>query len=425
VTTIKSPRGTQDILPGAWPLWRHVYEAAERVAEGAGYGRIEVPMFEHAALFTHATGEHTDVNREMYVFEDRGGDQLALRPEGTASAFRAYFEHGMRVLPQPVRLYYLGSMFRYERPQKGRFREHHQFGCEAIGSGDALVDASLVGLQGRFYRACGLNEFRVVVNSIGDSTCRPAYLRELVSYLKEHESELCGQCRERIDRNPLRVLDCKVVSCQPILDRAPRTLDGLCDDCRAHWARFLDGMNALEIPYDVQPRLVRGLDYYTRTVWEYQPDEPGGAQSTIGGGGRYDALAEAIGAPAAPGVGFSTGLERVILNLAPDAVASMQSGSIEVFIAPVGPAAGVIGLGIAGRLWNAGIRADMGFDSRALGTQLKQADARGAALAVVIGETEMVRGVAGVKVLATGEQSEVRVEELTDTIARMLAATGG
>ena len=417
---IKSPRGTQDILPRDWPQWRRLYRAAEGTAEAAGYGRIEVPMFESTTLFTHATGEHTDVNREMYTFEDRGGDQLSLRPEGTASAFRAYFQHGMKVQPQPVKLYYLGSMFRYERPQKGRLREHHQFGCEAIGSGDALVDASMVALQDAFYRNAGIPEVRVQINSIGDSACRPAYLAALVDYLHAHESQLCADCRERIDRNPLRVLDCKVASCQPALNQAPKMIDHLCDGCFQHWQRFLAGVEAAGIEAEINTRLVRGLDYYTRSVWEFLPDAPGGAQAVLGGGGRYDALAEAIGAPPAPGVGFSTGLERVLLNLDPAIRDGLDPDTIEVFVASVGAEAEVEALRLTTRLWRAGVRADMGFDNRTLGTQLKQADARGARVAIMIGERELEQKRFTVKELAGGEQTELPAESAVERVVSLL-----
>jgi len=418
---LKLPRGTQDILPDAWPLWRHAFRTAERVAEGAGYARIETPMFESTSLFTHATGEHTDVNREMYTFEDRGGDELSLRPEGTASVFRAYFQHGMKVLAQPVKLYYIGSMFRYERPQRGRFREHHQFGCEAIGSSDPLVDASLVAVQDRYYRALSVGETRIQVNSIGDQSCRPGFLIELVAYLRQHTSELCGQCRDRVERNPLRVLDCKVESCQPVLDAAPRMLDSLCDDCRSHWDGFMSGIHALDLPAEVNPRLVRGLDYYTRTVWEFQPDAPGGAQSTLGGGGRYDALAEAIGAPATPGVGFSTGVERVMLNIDSEIAAGLASDSIDAFVTSTGPEAELLALSVTAALWSDGIRADMSFDNRSLGTQLKQANARDAAVAILLGDQELAREIATVKLLRSGEQREIPLADIQAVVHDLIS----
>jgi histidyl-tRNA synthetase len=404
---IKTPRGTQDILPADWPIWNHVLDCARKAAEGSGYERIDTPMFESTSLFAHSAGEFTDVRREMYTFEDRGGDELSLRPEGTASVFRAYFQHGMQVRPQPVKLYYIGSMFRYERPQGGRAREHHQFGCEAIGSEDALLDASMVDLQRRFYRTAGIEAMSIHVNSIGDQNCRPSYILELVSYLRAHEAQLCSQCRERIERNPLRVLDCKVESCQPVLNNAPRTIDYLCDECRSHWKRFLQGMSALCIDPVIDPRLVRGLDYYTRTVWEVQPATVNSAQSTIGGGGRYDALAAAIDAPPAPGVGFSTGLERVILNLTPAVVQGLESFSVDVFIAYHGNDAELQGLRLAHLLQDAGIKTDMAFGNRSLKTQLKHANSRGARVAIIIGEDEMAVGDVTVRDFESGESKRI------------------
>lgn len=413
---IKQPRGTQDILPDRWAAWEHVYQAAETVAEGAGYGRIETPMFERTALFVHATGEHTDVNREMYTFQDRGGEELSLRPEGTASVVRAYFEHGMKVLAQPVKLYYLGSMFRYERPQAGRFREHHQFGCEAIGSEDALVDASLVTLQRDFYRRCSIPAVRIQVNSIGDGACRPAFIRELVAYLQAHRDKLCGQCRERIESNPLRVLDCKVPCCQPVLDAAPQMIDRLCDECRGHWHRFLAGVEAAGLTVSINRRLVRGLDYYTRTVWEFLPDAPGGAQSVLGGGGRYDALAEAIGAPATPGVGFSTGLERVLLNLVAGASQGRADHALDVFVVTHGMEAELQGLELLVKLWQAGVKADMAFDNRSLATQLRRAEAGHAGLALVIGERELETQMVGLRRLETRKQDDVPAAGVVDAV---------
>lgn len=420
---IKPPRGTQDILPQQWPLWNHVLESASGVAESAGYQRIETPTFEPASLFTHATGEHTDVNREMYTFRDRGHEELALRPEGTAPVFRAYFQHGMQVLPQPVKLYYVGSMFRYERPQAGRWREHHQFGCEAIGSEDPLVDASLVDLQLRFYRRAGLPNLTLHVNTIGDENCRPAYLRKLVVYLREHASELCGQCRERIDRNPLRVLDCKVEPCQPVLNNAPHMLDELCDPCRDHWNGFLKGLDVLEIDREIDPRLVRGLDYYTRTVWEFMPEIVTGATSTIGGGGRYDALARALHQRPTPAVGFSTGLERVLLHVKPEIVEGLDLSRVDVFLSHVGEEAEFKALAILRHLLCRDIRSEMSFGSRSLKAQLKHANGRGARIAVIIGQDELDAGVAALRNLESGEQERVPLDVVVQRISEILGAT--
>ncbi len=421
---IKSPRGTRDILPDEWAVWKHVLNSSESVAEEAGFRRIDVPTFEAASLFTHATGEHTDVKREMYTFEDRGGEELALRPEGTASVFRAYVEHGMHKKPQPVKLYYIGSMFRYERPQSGRAREHHQFGCEAIGSDDPLLDASLIDLQGSFYRRAGIAAVSIHINSIGDSVCRPAYLRELVRYLKSHETELCQDCRGRIERNPLRVLDCKQEFCQPVLNQAPRSLDHLCIDCRDHWLKVLQALKALDIEVEVDARLVRGLDYYTRTVWEFQPPTSGGAQSVLGGGGRYDALGPAIGAPVTPGVGFSTGLERVTLNLPPSTVDGLAFEGMDVFVAHIGDQAEIQALTLSHQLRENRIRTDMAFGHRSLRAQLKQANASGARIAVLIGDEEVAQSEVSLRDLSTGEQKRVDLQGAVDTVIHELNREG-
>jgi len=419
---IKSPRGTRDILPSEWTGWERLLRCAEQVAERAGYQRIETPTFEFASLFRHATGEHTDVNREMYVFTDRGGDELTLRPEGTAPVFRAYSEHGMRVLPQPVKLYYLGSMFRYERPQSGRSREHHQFGCEAIGSEDPLLDASMIDLQRRFYASSGITATTIHINSIGDSACRPGYVRELVAYLHRNADRLCGDCRERIERNPLRVLDCKNPACQSVLNEAPKSLDYLCDECREHWERVSAGLRALEIRVEVDARLVRGLDYYTRTVWEFHPPGVQGSQSVLGGGGRYDALAAAIGAPEVPGVGFSTGLERVLLNL--PARPETSVAATDVYVAHLGDEAALQALRLAHILLESQLRVQMTFGSRSLKTQLRYAGAAGAALAVLIGEDEIRDGVVTVRDLRTRDQRRVDLAGATREIITQLHQRG-
>jgi histidyl-tRNA synthetase len=417
---IRSPRGTQDITPADWPRWNHVLSAAISAAELAGFDRIETPMFEETALFTHATGEHTDVNREMYTFEDRGGDNLSLRPEGTASVFRAYAQHGMHVLPQPVKLYYLGSMFRYERPQAGRFREHHQFGCEAIGSADPLMDATMISVQDDFYSHAGLPPSSIHLNSIGDSRCRPEYLVQLVGYLRSNQSALCSQCRDRIERNPLRVLDCKVESCQPILNAAPRLLDHLCDECRQHWDRFLDAMGSLGLAYEIDGRLVRGLDYYTRTVWEFLPQEIKGATSTIGGGGRYDDLSTVLGFRPTPAVGFSTGLERVLINM-PDDLGTSDDAGLDVYGVTMGEEAALRMIKILAGLRRSGFSTDMGLDGRSLKAQLKQANARRARLAIIIGQDELAAGQATCRDLGSGDQSHVAIDELDDYVEGVLS----
>ncbi len=311
----QAPRGTQDILPEEQPVWDFVRDTAARLSALFGYGRIETPLFEEASLFTRGVGEVTDiVQKEMYVFKDRGGLELALRPEGTAPVCRAYLEHGMHNQPQPVRLWYWTPIFRYDRPQAGRYRQHHQFGIEAIGEADAAVDAEVIELLWRFYEALGLSGLTLHLNSIGDYKCRPQYLEILRDYYRDKLDLVCEDCRVRFERNPLRLLDCKQERCQPIIAGAPPITDHLCEDCAAHFGDLRSYLDTAGIPVSLNPRLVRGLDYYTRTVFEITPPEEG-AQSTIGGGGRYDGLIELLGGRPTPGIGFGTGIERIILNL--------------------------------------------------------------------------------------------------------------
>jgi histidyl-tRNA synthetase len=286
----KAPRGTQDILPQDQAYWSFVEEKADRICQLYGYKPIDTPVFEQTGLFRRSVGEGTDiVEKQMYTFEDRGGDSMTLRPEGTAPVCRAYIEHGMHNLPQPVRLYYIGPIFRYERPQAGRYRQHRQFGVEAIGDADPALDAEIINMAWDFYTSLGLRELTLQLNSIGCQLCRPDYLEKLKQYYSGHAQALCPDCRQRLRRNPLRLLDCKKPSCQEIVKGAPKIAEHLCHQCASHFNAVKDHLEGLQIPYELNPYLVRGLDYYTRTVFEIQPRD-GGAQSALGGGGRYDGL---------------------------------------------------------------------------------------------------------------------------------------
>ena len=316
---IKAVRGVRDILPGEAVRWQRVEGAARRVFEAYGYRELRVPIFERTELFARGIGEVTDiVQKEMYTFQDRGGDSLTLRPEATASMLRAYIEHGFHVEPKPVRLYCLGPMFRYERPQAGRYRQFHQADVEALGDPHPAVDAEVIAMLLDFFGALGLAErLELRVNSIGDAETRPAYRARLMEYLTPHLGELCEECRGRVDRNPLRVLDCKVPGCQPVIEKAPSILDSLSPDAARHFERVRGYLDAMGIAYAVDPRLVRGLDYYVRTTFEVLTGELG-AQNAVAGGGRYDGLIKHLGGPADPGIGFAIGMERVVLLLAGD-----------------------------------------------------------------------------------------------------------
>jgi len=406
----QAPRGTNDILPEDAPYWRFVRATGERVAGLFGYSYIETPMFEDAGIWLR-TGEGTEVvEKEMYVFEDRGGDRLALRPETTASVCRAYIEHGMANRPQPARLYYFAQKFRYDRPQAGRYRQHTEFGVEAIGDGEATVDAEVIDLLSTFYDALGLRGFTLRLNSIGDHACRPAYVQELRTYYEDKLDVVCADCRMRYEKNPMRLLDCKQPQCQPIIAGAPTIAERLCEPCAAHYAALRAHLEALGIAYEIDARLVRGLDYYTRTVFEFHPAEEG-AQSAVGGGGRYDGLIELLGGRPTPGIGFGSGIERIILNLKRQGAEVPPVGGLRVYVAHTPALSEAEGseqgqsaaLRLAQRLRAAGVSAVVG-GGRSLKAQLRHAGALDARYVAILGDQELAKGEVTLKDMQTGEQ---------------------
>ena len=400
----QAPRGTTDLLPAEQKYWRYIESKAVALARRYGYGRIDTPVFEDSYLFIRSVGEGTDiVEKEMYTFEDRGGDNVTLRPEGTAPVCRAYLEHGLHNLPQPVRMYYFCPVFRYERPQAGRFREHHQFGIEALGDGDPSVDAEVIELAWQLIITLGLGDVELLLNSVGDPQCRPDYVADLASYYSGHLDELCPDCRDRLDRNPLRLLDCKVVTCRALGDDAPRSADNLCRECSDHWARLQEYLTTMRIPYRVDHRLVRGLDYYTRTVFEVQPLE-GGAQSTIIGGGRYDGLIQELGGRPTPGIGFATGMERLALNLKSSGVAIPEEPFPKYLVANVGEAARSAAMELAVKLRLEGVGAILSSGSRALRGQMRQANALDIPYTLILGDDEIARGEVVVRNMKTSTQ---------------------
>jgi len=414
----QAPRGTQDILPGDQPYWDAVRRAAAAICARFGYQRIETPIFEDAGLFTRGVGDVTDiVQKEMYVFGDRGGQELSLRPEGTAPICRAYLEHGMHNQPQPVRLFYIAPNFRYDRPQAGRYRQHHQFGAEAIGESDASVDAEIVEMLWRTYEELGLTGLTLNLNSIGDQNCRPAYLEVLRAYYADKLDKVCDDCRARYDRNPLRLLDCKQERCQPIIAGAPAMTDHLCDPCAAHFADLRSYLDSAGIPLVLEPTLVRGLDYYTRTVFEVEPAEER-SQSSMGGGGRYDGLIELLGGPPTPGIGFGTGIERIIINMKRQEVPITKPDHIRVYVAIQTPEARVAAFRLASELRRAGIPTTAGTADRSLKSQMRHADALGADYVAILGERELRENSVTLKRLSDGEQELVA---MTDVAQRMTA----
>ena len=406
----QTPRGTQDILPEEQPYWRYVESVAEEITRLYGYERIETPVFEEAGLFVRSVGAGTDiVEKEMYTFTDLGGGEMTLRPEGTAPVCRSYIEHGMASMPQPIKLYYLAPIFRYERPQAGRFREHHQFGCEAIGDGSAAVDAEMIDMAWRFFGALGLKELTLQINSIGCSKCRPTHLAALRAYFQA--LPLCPDCQVRLKKNTLRLLDCKNPACQNQVGEAPKSIDHLCHECASHFADLKSHLGQLRLPFNVNTGLVRGLDYYARTVFEIQPELEGG-QSTLGGGGRYDRLIEELGGKPTPGVGFAAGIERIILNLKRQNVKVPPLSKPDVFLAWVGDEGQRLAIHLAATLRCAGIGTLSSYSPRSLKAQLRLANTQGCTYVVIIGEEELTRGVIALRNMHSASQEEIAPEAL-------------
>jgi histidyl-tRNA synthetase len=352
----------------------------------------------------------------MYVFKDRSDNELALRPEGTAPVCRAYIEHGMDNLPQPVKLYYFADIFRYERPQAGRYRQHHQFGCEAIGEASPVIDAEVIHLALTFFSSLGLKQFSLHLNSIGCRQCRPDYLKKLKKYYEPVAPTLCDDCRTRLVKNTLRLLDCKRPQCQAAAEGAPRNADHLCTDCHGHFQSLKSYLDALKIEYVLNHRLVRGLDYYTRTVFEIQPAE-GGSQSALGGGGRYDDLITELGGKPTPALGFATGMERIVANLKNEGIEVPQPEKPAAFIACMGDEAMEEGLRLAAQLREAGLSVLVSAGGRSLKAQLRQANTAGARYAAIIGDDEIKNGTIMLRNMESGEQQEIEAGELVNLVS--------
>ena len=414
----KAPRGTADILPEEQDYWRYIEDKASALCLLYGYQRLDTPAFEESQLFTRSIGEGTDiVTKEMYTFKDRSGNILALRPEGTAPVCRAYLEHGMDNLPQPVKLYYLAAIFRYERPQAGRYRQHYQFGFEAIGDADPSLDAEVIEMAWQFFKLLGLGGLYLYVNSIGCKLCRPEYLDSLKRYYSAHLADLCSDCKTRFEKNPLRLLDCKKPSCYDVAEAAPKSNEYLCQDCRAHFEAFTGYMDALRLPFDINHRLVRGLDYYTKTVFEIQPLGEG-AQNALGGGGRYDDLIEELGGKPTPAIGFAAGMERIVLSLKRQKIAVPDLSMPPVFVAYLGNEAKLEAVKLTSNLRSDGVAVIMATGDRSIKSQLRQADSLGSKYAVIIGEDEVKGGMVTLRNMVAGEQKTVSPAELIQLFTR-------
>lgn len=412
----KAPRGTADVLPADQPYWRYVTQHAERLCQLYGYKRIDSPLFEEAGLFNRSVGEGTDiVEKETYSFEDRGHDLLTLRPEGTAPVCRAYLEHGMHNLPQPVKLYYIAPSFRYERPQAGRYRQFSQFGFEAIGVQDPVLDAEVIDMAWQFYQQLSITGLTVLLNSIGDKQCRPAYLKAIVEHFSARKESLCRDCQVRLQKNPLRLLDCKEPQDQALIQGAPRTIDYLCQDCKDHFRQVESHLRALQVPYRLEHRLGRGLDYYTKTVFEVVPQE-GGSQSSVGAGGRYDDLIEELGGKPTPAIGFAAGMERVVLNLKKLGTAVPDDAQVDAYVMFLGEEAKERATLLAQNLRAAGVKTTLSFGERSLRAQMRHANSIGARYALILGEDEVSSNSVLVRKMDDSSQESV---PLTDVVTRL------
>jgi len=418
-------RGVNDILPADRPYWRYVTEQMHAVAALFGYQQIDTPILEKANLFTRAVGTGTDiVDKEMYTFEDKDGEQVTLRPEFTAGVMRAYIEHGMQVLPPPVKLYSIGPIFRHEAPQAGRYRQHHQFNVEAVGELDPALDVELMSVAWTLLSRLGYRGLNFQLNSIGCPRCHPAYRAALVEYFGAHEGELNEVDRRRLRINPLRLLDSKEVGAQALLNGALHSTDYLCDECAQHFQALCGYLEALEMPYSINPRLVRGMDYYTKTVFEVWA-EGIGAQAAVCGGGRYDGLIEELGGPPTPSIGFGMGIERVILSLKAQGILPPPLIAPQVQVSPLGDAARVAGMKLVRELRTAGIGALLAFGKRSLKSQLRSADKAQVAFALILGDQELADQTVVVRDLAAGQQTTVAAAEVIPWLAERLKREAG
>ncbi|WJV50018.1 histidine--tRNA ligase [Streptomyces flavofungini] len=419
MSTFQAPKGTYDLLPPVSATYLAVREAIAAPLRNSGYGYVETPGFENVELFARGVGESTDiVTKEMYAFETKGGDKLALRPEGTASVLRAALEGNLHKAGNlPVKLWYSGSYYRYERPQKGRYRHFSQVGAEAIGAEDPALDAELIILADQAYRSLGLKEFRILLNSLGDKECRPVYRTALQDFLRE--LDLDEETRRRIDINPLRVLDDKRADVQKQLVGAPMLADYLCDACKAYHEQVRELLTAAGIAYEDDPKLVRGLDYYTRTTFEFVHDGLG-SQSAVGGGGRYDGLSEMIGGPALPSVGWALGVDRTVLALEAEGVTLDLPAATSVFAVPLGEEARRVLFAKVTELRRAGVAADFSYGGKGLKGAMKNANRSGARFTVVAGERDLAEGVVQLKDMESGEQEAVAVDEVVAVVKSKL-----
>ena len=406
----KKPRGTEDVLPRDSYRWQFLEDIFRKEAKTYGYREIRTPVFEHTELFERGVGDTTDVvQKEMYTFTTKGGDSITLRPEGTAGVARALLEHGLFNDPLPIKNYYLTSCYRYEKPQAGRMREFHQFGMECYGTKNPAADAEMITAAKAIFDRLQIRDLRLEINSIGCPACRAEYHKALKEYFSAYRDELCDDCRDRLERNPMRLLDCKVAHDHQIAEGAPTVLDYLCDECREHFDGVKAYLDANGVAYTVNPKIVRGLDYYTKTVFEFISGDIG-AQSTVCGGGRYDGLLEELGGNAMPALGFALGIERLLMLLEAQGVRIPEPETCGIFIASMGDKAHRAASALTTALRSAGIQAEFDVVGRGLRAQMKYADKLNAKYSVVLGDNEIEQGSAKLKNMRTGEQHDISLD---------------
>ncbi|MCW2278055.1 histidine--tRNA ligase [Heliophilum fasciatum] len=408
-----APRGVKDLLPKQTKQWHKVEAVIRQITREYGFEEIRTPIFEHSEVFHRGVGETTDiVQKETYDFTDRGGRELTLRPEGTAPTVRALLEHKLYAGPLPVKLYYVGPMFRFGRPQAGRLRQFHQFGIEVFGSASARVDAEVMAMAMDFYGRLGLTDLELLLNSIGCPTCRPGHREALQQFLAPKVGELCSDCQKRFEKNPMRILDCKNERCQELSQGAPTTVEYLCTDCADHFNEVKTLLDSAGVTYTLDDRLVRGLDYYTKTAFEIVSRQIG-AQSSIGGGGRYDQLVETLGGPTTPGIGFGLGLERVLLTMENQGLlADDDQEQRDLFIATAGAGTAAVAFRLMQELRQRGMTVEMDYQGRSLKAQMKTADRFHVPRVMIIGESELAQGVVVLRTMSTSEQQTVPLDSV-------------
>ena len=407
-------KGTQDLLPANSAAWQFTENTLSDLAINYGFREIRTPVFEHTELFQRSVGDTTDVvQKEMYTFNDKGGRSITLRPEGTAGAVRAFLEHGLFNEPSPMKVYYHTSCYRYEKPQAGRLREFHQFGVECFGSDNPAQDAEIISLASDIFFTFGIDDLELQLNSIGCPKCRPSYQQALKEYFSAHVDELCEDCKGRLDRNPMRIVDCKCEGCAALAKNAPVITDYLCDECNDHFELVKKYLNGMDIPFTVNPKIVRGLDYYTKTVFEFVSHNIG-AQGTILGGGRYDGLCDELGGRHVPALGFAMGMERLMLLFEAEGVELPKYDNPAIYIAPVGEDAYIKAADIAHELRLSGIEARFDTMGKSIRAQMKYANKIGAAFSVVIGDDEINNGIVKVKQMDTGNEYAIYLENFSE-----------